>query len=226
MKSRQLIALLTACIAVAALVAGPVSSAAGAAKTTKVGTDPAGDWGGDPTGAPIGDALGQDLVGAEIGMADAKTVNFIIKLNSLPPSGGIPEASRYTWDFSVNGKFTELDGKFTNYSRGICDPTAGSCPPPRDPGMQPFFVRGNCATNEANVTTCEEVGVVQATFDAAAATITIPVPLALIKAKSGSKIGPAANIFGGSISAAPSAFFTSSAAPLDTLSVLKTFVVP
>ncbi len=176
--------------------------------------------------SPAGDALGQDLVEAQIGMADKETVNFVITLNSLPPIGGAPEVSRYTWDFHVDEEFTELDGKFTNYSRGVCDPTSGQCPPPRDPGMQPFMVRGECETNEANVTLCKELGIVQAEFDAGKATITIPVPLELINAKPGSKIEPGTNIFGGSISAAPSAYFTSSVMPLDTMLVTKTFVVP
>jgi hypothetical protein len=220
-------------LALVALVAAAFAAPAATAKGKKkpkgplvVGTDEAGDWGADPQLAPVGDALGQDLVEASIGMADKTTVNFVIKLNSLPPSGGVPEVSRYTWDFSVDGEFTELDGKFTNYTRGACDPTAGSCPPPRDPGLQPFMLRGNCAANEANVTVCEEIGIVAAAFDAATSTITIPVPLELMNAKLGSKIGPATNIFGGSVSASPAAFVSSSAAPLDTLTVLKTFTVP
>ena len=225
MKARKLVALLVSGLVAAAVLVGPSVSAA--PKATVVGTDPAGDWGANHNAGlnPFGDAMGMDLTGAEISLADAKTINFVIKVNSLPPSGGFPEIARYTWDFNVDGRFTELDGKFTNYSRGICDPTAGSCPPPRDPGQQPFFVRGDCAANEANVTTCKEIGVVQATFDAAESTITIPVPLALIKAKKGSKISPAANIFGGSISAAPAAFVTSNNFPLDTMTTLKTFVV-
>lgn len=194
-----------------------------------VGTDPAGDWGAavDPTLAPVGDALGQDLVEATLDMADKETVNFIIKVNSLPAIGGAPEITRYTWNFNVDGEMAELDGKFTNYSRGACDPTAGSCPPPRDPGQQPFALRGNCTTTSAgtNVTTCEELGLIQAAFDAGAGTITIPVPLDLIEAKHGSKIAPGVNIFGGSISAAPSAFLTSSVMPLDTMVLLKTFKV-
>ena len=231
MKAKTALALILTVAVIGGLIAGPAATASGAPKATSVGTDPAGDWGvvgptGDDSLNAFGDAMGQDLTSASIGMADAKTINFVIGLNSLPPGGGMPEFSRYTWDFSVDGNFTELDGKFTNYSRGICDPTAGSCPPPRDPGMQPFFVRGNCAANEANVTICEEIGLVQAQFDADAKTITIPVPLALIKAKPGSKIAPATNIFTGTISATPAAFVTSSAMPLDVLQVLKTFVVP
>lgn len=230
MKARKLVALLVSGLVAGAVLVGPASVASGAVKPLVVGTDPDGDWGAnvDPGIAPIGDALGMDLVAAEISKADAKTLNFVIKLNSLPASGGFPEIPRYTWDFNVDGEFRELDGKFTNYSRGVCDPTAASCPPPRDPGMQPFFLRGNCGVTETpaiNFTACEELEAIQAQFDAAAGTITIPVSLEALGAKRGSKITPAANIFGGSVSAAPSAFLTSGNFPLDTLTVLKTFVV-
>jgi hypothetical protein len=218
-----------AAIALAVSCFGGAASA-GAVKPVVVGTDPAGDWGVavDPTLAPVGDALGQDLVGASIS-GDAKTINFVISVNSLPPTGGAPEISRYTWDFNVGKLFTEIDGKFTNYSRGACDPTAGNCPPPRDPGLYPFAIRGDCGVASdtgTTVTTCKEIGLVQATFDAAAGTITVPVPAALIHAKPGSKITPAANLFGGTVSAAPAAFFTSSAMPIDTLVATKTFTVP
>jgi len=219
--------------ALTALIAGAlVAPAAEAAKKKRpvvVGTDAAGDFGGnvDPTLAPVGDALGMDLVEAAIESVDKTTLNFVIKLNSLPPSGGTPEISRYTWDFTVDGEAVELDGKFTNYSRGICDPTAGSCPPPRDPGQQPFFVRGECGVAEGtNVTLCKELGIVKASFDAASGTITIPVPTELIGAKPGSKITGGTGIFGGTVEAAPAAFFTSGNFPADTLTVTATYVVP
>ena len=229
MKARRFFALVGAAALVSSMFAGSatVANAAKAPKPLTVGTDPANDWGTavDPNIHPIGNALGQDLTGASISF-DGKNINFIITLNSLPPTGGAPEVSRYIWDNMVDGEFVELDGKFTNYTRGVCDPTAGSCPPPRNPGMQPFFVRGNCGVVEGtNVTTCEELGIVQAKFDAASKTITIPVPLKLIGAKKGSKIAPGTNIFGGTLAAAPSTFLTSAAAPMDTLTVTKTFVV-
>ena len=229
MNARKLLGLLAAGALAAAAFAPAGASAAKAAKPVVVGTDAAGDFGAnvDANLAPLGDALGMDLTEASIA-GDAKTINFTIKVNSLPPSGGTPEIARYVWDLNVNGKYVELDGKFTNYSRGACDPTAGTCPPPRDPGMQPFLVRGNCTTSTTgtNVTTCEEIGIVQATFDAATGTITIPVPAKLIGAKPGSKITPAATIFGGTVSAAPAAFVSNTAGPVDTLTVTKTFVVP
>ncbi len=220
--------------AAAALVVGALlAPAAQAGKKSKgpvvLGTDPAGDWGAnaDPNLGAVGDALGQDLVEAAIETVDKTTLNFVIKVNSLPATGGVPEVSRYTWDFAVDGEAVQLDGKFTNYSRGVCDPTSGACPPPRDPGQQPFFVRGECGVAEGtNVTLCKELGVVKATFDAAAGTITIPVPMELIGAKKGSKVTGGTGIFGGTVEAMPAAFFTSGNFPADSLTVTTTYVVP
>jgi hypothetical protein len=225
MPSKVLVSL--GLIAALALGASAVSPASAKGKAKVVGKDAAGDWGSnvDPTLAPLGDALGQDLTGASIAMGKKKTVLFTIKLASLPPWGGWPEISRYTWNFQINGKLRELDGKWTNYSRGICDPTSGQCPPPRDPGQQPFFLRGNC-TSTQNVTTCEELGIVNAVFDVENSMITIPVPMKMLGAKPGSKIQPGSNIFGGSISAAPSAILTSGNFPMDTMTVTKTFAIP
>ena len=196
-----------------------------------IGTDAADDWGMnvDSTIQPIGDALGMEIVEASIEAADAKTVNFIITLNSLPPNGGTPEFVRYTYDFVVNGTAYELDGKWLNYTRGACDPTSTQCPPPRDPGTQPFLLRGKCGTHPqvSNLTVCEELGLFQATFDTAAKTITIPVPLEAIKAKSGTKIMPGTNpTFGGTVVAITSAYVSNASMPLDSLAGTKTFTIP
>jgi len=217
-------------VLVASLLATPGHAApAGKGKSSlqAVGTDKAGDWGcnQDCTLAPAAAALGQDLVKASIGLANPKTVHFVIGLDSLPPWGGIPEFSRYTWEFTVDGEPMQLSGAFTEYIRGICNPTYNPmiCPPPRDPGQSPFFLRvGGCTVGGP----CEEVGLLHATFDAGAGTITIPAPLKLLKAKPGSKIGPGASLFGGTIYAAPAAFVTNASLPADTLTVTKTFVVP
>lgn len=231
---------------IAALVVGALllpsgaSAASKGATPTVVGTDPAGDWGQAaapdaslyPVFAQLGDSLGEDLTGAAIAKTDAKTLTFTITVNSLPPTGGVPEISRYGWDMTVDGKFVELDGKWSNYSRGACDPTSGQCPPPRDPGMQPFLVRGNCTTTSAgsNVTTCQELGIVHATFDASKGTISIPVPMDLIHAKAGSKIagspGDFSSLLGGPVYAVPATFLSESAYPADTIPALKTYVVP
>ncbi|MGH2748492.1 MAG: hypothetical protein ACRDKB_11270 [Actinomycetota bacterium] len=224
-------------VLVAATLLSPASFAQGKKKGKKksgpvvVGKDAAGDWGAnvDPALAPLGDVLGQDLVEATVAMDGKDTVNFVFKLNALPPTGGVPEFSRYIWGMEIDGNYLEIDGKFTNYSRGACDPTSGQCPPPRDPGTSPFLVRGNCTTTQ-NITTCEELGVVQATFDGGAGTITVPLTFELMGAKPGSKITPVMSDFtsllGGAIATIPSAFISNTAMPADAIQATGVFVVP
>jgi hypothetical protein len=229
-KTALALAALVALTSIAALPAHAGKKKKAPAKVV-IGTDAADDWGVnvDATIQPIGDALGMEVVSAAIESADAKTLNFIIGLNSLPPSGGTPEIVRYTFDFQVGDMTYELDGKFTNYSRGACDPTSGQCPPPRDPGLQPFLLRGKCGTHPqvSNLTVCEELGLFQGVFDTAAKTITISVPLEAIGAKSGTKILPGVNpTFGGTVVAIVSAYVSNASMPMDTLVATKTFVVP
>jgi hypothetical protein len=228
MNKKLMVPLAAAVAAASMLMPFATAQAKKKAGPVVVGTDPEGDW-GDGSNTAVGEGLGQDLTSATIELADASTINFVIGLKSLPPIGGAPEVSRYTWDFTVDGKHLELDGKFTNYSRGTCDPTAGSCPPPRDPGQQPFLLRGECtqqATPAMTLTLCQELAKIQAVFDADAATITIPVPVDALGAKPGSKIVGIAGTFGGTITAAPAAFFTRSDFPMDLLFTTKTFTLP
>ena len=232
---KKIVAVALTALVGAALFVPATASAKKAKGPVVLGTDVTGDWGSaaapDPAlvgpFAQLGNELGMDLTEAAIGPgAEQGTLNFVISVAKLPSQGGTPEVARYSWDFTVNGEEYELDGKFTNYSRGACDPTAGSCPPPRDPGQQPFFLRGECVVEPtANVTTCKELAVIQATFDAAKGTITIPVTLEQISAKPGSKIAPGVGIFGGTIEAAPAAFFSRSDMPADTLTIAKTYTV-
>jgi hypothetical protein len=224
MKIRSLLSIALVLAALTAVSSSPVASAA--PKPTVLGTDPADDWGtnADPTLGPLGGPLGQELVEASIAKADAKTLNFIITVSSLPPWGGMPEISRYNWDFTAGSDAYQLTGGFTEYLRGVCNPLhTNSCPPPQDPGPQAFFVRQGPCTVGAE---CNLLGIVQATFDPATATITIPVPLALIKAKPGTKIGPGTSTFGGSIYAAPAALVSHASAPADIMVITKSYKVP
>jgi len=218
-----------------ALLAGMLAGGSADAKGKKkgpvvMGTDAADDWGSnqDPTIAPAGDLLGQELIEASIASKDSKTLDFIIKVASLPASGGVPEFTRYVWTITVDGELVQIDGKFTNYSRGACDPTAGTCPPPRDPGQAPFAIRGNCTDNGGTAVTCDELGFANGTFDAAAGTITVPVTIAMLGAKPGSKIthGTQTGSNFAGVWAIPSAFVSQGNMPLDELILTNTFTVP
>jgi len=229
------LALLLAVVAVIAAFVAPAGVASAKGKKASgplvVGTDAPGDWGSnvDATIAPIGTTLGQDLVEGSITMGDAKTVNFVIKLASLPPTGGVPEGARYSWDFTVDGTAFGMSGNFTDYARGICYPAhTNSCPPPKDPGQQPFYIRqGPCTIGTGGFGECNLVATAKATFDVATATITIPVPLDVLKAKTGSKIGPGTNsVFGATIYSSPAAVTANANGPHDTMTATGTFTVP
>lgn len=231
-KTKLVSILCSAALVGAAFAAGPAGAKPKKKKSGPVvmGTDAADDWGAnvDPSIAPAGGPLGQELLEASIETADAKTLNFIIKVSELPPPGGVPEVTRYVWTVNVDGDMLQIDGKYTNYSRGACDPTGGTCPPPRDPGTAPFMVRGNCTSNQGTAVTCEEIGLVNGTFDTGAGTITVPVTLELLGAKPGSKITHGSQADSGfqGVWAIPSAFVSQGSMPLDELLLTKTFVVP
>lgn len=229
---KKLIIALLAALSIAALLVPSVS--AKPSKPAVVAKDDAGDWGSnvDPAAAPLlgaaGAAYGQDLVEASIAK-DGANINFVIKVAGLPPTGGIPEFARYSWDFTVNGEAFGMSGNFTDYARGVCYPAhTNSCPPPKDPGTQPFYVRqGPCTIGTGGLGECNLVATAKATFDAAAGTITIPVPAEAIGAKAGSKIGPGVNsVFAATIYAAPAAVTSNSAGPHDTMTSTVTYKVP
>ena len=232
---KKLIIALLAALSIAALLV-PAVSAKGkkAAGPAVVAKDDAGDWGSnvDPAAAPLlgpaGAAYGQDLLEASIAK-DGANINFVIKVAGLPPTGGVPEFARYSWDFTVNGEPFGMSGNFTDYARGVCYPAhTNSCPPPKDPGMQPFYVRqGPCTIGTGGLGECNLVATAKATFDAASGTITIPVPAEAIGAKAGSKIGPSVNsVFAATIYAAPAAVTSNAAGPHDTMTATGTYKVP
>lgn len=227
---KTLTALFLGALAAALVVPAPTASAGKKPKgPVVVGTDPADDWGANanPGLQPLGEALGMELVEASIGMADAETVNFVIKVAALPVSGGTPEIARYTWDFEIGGDIIEMYGKWLNYSGETCNPTQGQCP--RDPGPQPFILRGNCtldSTTPVPRPICEELAKIQAVFDAGAGTITVPVPLDAIGAKPGSKIVGVPGLLGGVISAAPQHAQVDPGVPMDVINTTRAFVVP
>jgi hypothetical protein len=206
-----------------------------------VGTDADNDWGAnvDPRLAPVGDELGQELVEAHLRMPDAETVNFVIRVKSLPANdAGVPEFTRYGWDFSVDGRPMLISGGFTEVLRTFCYPLHSQprCPPsfgdPQQSLEHPFFVHeGACTVGTGGVSDCRVKAVVSATFEhrslhAGTGMITVPIPLEAIGAKPGSKIGPAEGALGGTIYASPAVIVASGNFPNDTMLVTKTFVVP
>lgn len=194
------------------------SPAQAASTTTVVGTDANDDWGTNVDGELRGNGAGtgMELVSASIVANNDGIANFVIGINELPESGGFPEVVRYLWELNVDGTHYEIDGKFQNYSRGTCDPTAGTCPPVRDPGEAPFLVRGACVSATV-FNSCRELALVHATFDTETDTITIPVPIAIF-GEGCISFGPGQNTAsfpGANVVAIPSAFASQANLPSD-----------
>lgn len=226
MITRRSLAILLSALVGATLVPALPGQAQDASAYKVLGEDEAGDWGKDvdPNIGPLGHATGQDLIEAGMELADKETLNFVIKVSSLPSWGGVPEAVRYTWEFAVDGNAYQMSGGFTEFIRGVCNPLmTNTCPPPRNPGQAPFFIRnGPCTVGSE----CYEVALVNATFDPAEGTITVPVPLEAVEAKPGSQIAPGASLFGGTIYAAPGVLVTQASLPHDIMTVSETYTIP
>lgn len=232
MKKKIIVAGLTAALMGLMVLPGPHAVAAKKkpAGPVVVATDDPADWGAnvDKTIAPAGTALGMELVEAAIGLSeDKKAINFIIKLAG-PTSGGLPETIRYGWEFTIDGDAYQLNGGRTELLRGMCNPLISdpACPPNfGDPATLmnfPFFVRSGPCTVGAE---CVVHGWVNATFDVATSTITIPVPLELVGAKLGSTVGPMAGLFG-AIYAAPGVIVTTNGLPHDAIATTKAVKLP
>jgi len=196
-----------------------------------------GDFGGDPEVAKVGHELGADLTEARIRMPDADHVEFQIQTTNLPANGGVPEFIRYTWDLLVDTgegpKEAQIDGKWSNYSRGVCDPTAGCDPTavggedgPKDPGQRPFFFRGDLEVTPIgviNFNAMRNYATIPGDFNVADGTITVTVPTEAISKLQGVEWGPCAKILpgaglrGGVVESSLAAWLTSAAFPSDVL---------
>jgi hypothetical protein len=156
------------------------------------------------------------------GVAEGEPATSVEALDVTEPliAGGTPEATGYGWSFAYNGDEYELARKFTNYSRGACAPTAGSCPPARGPGVGYLSLRGNCTTSThgANLTLCEELGGVNDIFDPEDGTISILLGAEMVSVDGVAAcdtISSSPSFIGQSVWAASSVFVTSSAFPYD-----------
>jgi hypothetical protein len=180
-----------ALLAVAGLVLGMLGTAY--AKPKAVWTDATGDAHlGDVTAAPVFGGAGFDLKGGSI---DKKGKNLIFTAQhaSLPPFGAVPEAVRFMWAFSVGSEHYRITAKRLNIGKpnpmtqedtdqiGVVDP-AGF-----------FRLEGKCTSTVVgalNAINCSTLGYLKGTWDAGKAAISIQIPMKMIKAKPGSKVGP------------------------------------
>ncbi|MEA2451776.1 MAG: hypothetical protein QOG04_486 [Actinomycetota bacterium] len=175
----------------AALIVGLLGSANAA--PSKLWEDPTGDA-DNAQGLGMSIPAGFDLVSGSIERAGAN-LNFTVTMADMPPSGSIPDGARFLWAFAVNSKTTY---RLTAKSADIGKPDAlagnGTERVGKVDAQGHFRLEGNCQAGETvgvlQPINCETLGYITGAFDTAAKTLTITVPMKLIKAKIGTVIGP------------------------------------
>lgn len=147
----------------------------GGQKPVAVAEDPVGDAPGAPE---AGETTGVDLIGATLSVPDPANPELLVrwKLTGLPPSGGIPEGTRYSLPFKIGTKEFQVQAKFSNLSsitvtddpQGHVSHVGGS-----------FQLRGNCTTswNGSGVAYCYHLMWLTGGFDTTTDTVFALVPL-------------------------------------------------
>ncbi len=173
-------------VAAAALPA----TAGGAAKPATIWTDADGDA---DMGQGLGGSIpaGVDLASGTI-LAKGKNLEFTAIHHDMPPIGSIPEAARMLWSFSVGQDTYRLTVKRADIgkpdvSQGQTTERVG-----RVDVNGHFRLEGECGTTAMgiNFINCKPLAYLDGTWDPAAKSVTIVVPMKLVKAKPGTVIAP------------------------------------
>lgn len=180
--------LVSALLALAAFTAFALP--AGAAKPATVFEDAAGD-------ADLGQGLGQsipggwDLAGGTI-VKKGANLEFTVSHHDMPPTGTVPEATRFLWNFVVDGKnFFRLTVKSADIGKPDALAQSGTERIGRVDVNGHFRLEGECVTDQTlpvGMVNCPVVDYLEGVWDPASMSFTVTVPLKTIKAKTGSLI--------------------------------------
>jgi hypothetical protein len=182
---------LTTALATGALLFGLVTGAhAGAAVT--VFEDPADDAGVTDQGVavPVATAAGFDLTGGSIAKA-GKDLEFTVAHAAMPEGGSVGEAFRLLWHVNSGGNEYRFTVKSVDV--GKPDVLAGDGQDRLGQVYQGMARLEECVDEALpavlTLVNCRVIEFYAATFDAGAGTVTWKVPLASLKAKTGTLIG-------------------------------------
>ncbi|HEX9824552.1 MAG TPA: hypothetical protein VGB51_09210 [Actinomycetota bacterium] len=164
----------------AATVSGTQVAVTGAASfggqdPVTVTVDPVGDAPGAPD---LGDETGVDLVAARLYQPNANVPELVVEweLTGLPPSGGVPEGTRYSLPFKVGTKEFQVQAKFSN----LASITTSDDPPGHVTHVGATFqLRGNCTTswNGSGVAYCYHLAWLTGEFVPAQKVVRVRLPL-------------------------------------------------
>jgi hypothetical protein len=161
---------------------------AAATKPVTVFTDAAGDAGNQDSGVPGTDQAGFDLVSGSI-VRKGANLEFVVTEAGMPPNGALPEGFRFMWHFSVGGKEFRFSAKSADI--GKPDPLSG---PNGQERVGQVWLDGvfrleswveGATVAVLSTPTYNDLGYLDGKFDPTAKTITVELPMKLVKAKPG-----------------------------------------
>ena len=175
------------------LAIGALSSAYAAGPKT-VWKDPSGDVDAGGTGSsnPVGDQSGFDLTAGSIQRKGSNLI-FTVKHKVMPPFGAVPEAFRFMWGFTVNGKAYRITAKRAEIGKPnpMTQEDTDQIGKVYPNGF--FKLEGHCGSTVVgtlNAINCHTLGYLKGTWNPGKATFTVTVPMKKVKARPGSKVGP------------------------------------
>lgn len=135
---------------------------------------------------------GLDLTAGTV-VKNGTDLEFTVTHADMPPIGSLPEAARFLWAFTVDGR----NYRFTVKSVDIGKPDVAAGQTDERVGRADvqghFRLEGECvqdSTLPVGFVNCPPLEYLTGSFDPAAKTFTIVLPLASVEAKAGSVIGP------------------------------------
>ena len=183
---------LTTILATGAMLFGLVAGAAHAGAPVTTWEDPADDAGNVEQGVALPPATlaGLDLVSGTIAK-NGKNLDFAVAHASMPPTGSAGEGFRLLWHIQVDGEPFRFTVKSLDVGKPDVIAQEGT---DRIGQVYQGLARLETCVDEPlpavlTLVNCRATEYFSATFDPAAATVTWKVPLASLKAKTGTLIG-------------------------------------
>ncbi len=201
-------------------------------KPVTVMEDATGDAGNQDSGIPGVDQMGVDLASATI-FANSKNLEFTVTHSAMafPQTGSLPEAARFLWHFQVDDK----QYRFTVKSFDIGKPDVVAQSGTERVGQvysSGVYRLEECSTDTTlpvRLSQCVVVEYLEGSFDPAAKTFTIILPMASVKAKAGTAITGSTEAVPGCMICWVPHYAERSLTPatiIDSAAQAKTFVVP
>ena len=180
---------LVATIITGGLIFGAVATASAAPK--KMWADASGDAtlnGQTPASVPAGWDLTEGAIERK-----GKDILFTVTHGDMPPMGSMPEATRFLWNFTVNGEPFRITVKSADLGKPDVVGSQTTERVGRVDVQGHFRLEGECVTDASlplNRVNCPPLGYFSGSFDPASMSFTAVIPMSALKAKPGSAIGP------------------------------------